>query len=43
MEFSGNEKRLNNDIVKDYYLIEISGFLLIFVFERPTRNMRLIF
>ncbi len=32
MEFSGNEKRLNNDIVKDYYLFEISSFLLIFAF-----------
>ena len=30
--FDINEKRLNNDIVKDYYLIEIIGFLLIFVF-----------
>lgn len=39
MEFSGNEKRLNNDIVKDYYLIEISGFLLIFVFINKYMSM----
>ena len=32
MEFSGNEKRLNNNVVKDYYLFEIGSFLLIFAF-----------